>query len=68
VTNHSQPAKRYQVYAMYEGKPHERIAEYDTLDELRRHQQRVGAIELVQIKPKMYLPLRQYLALRKGDA
>jgi hypothetical protein len=58
VTNHSLSAKRYKVFTMHEGKPHERIADYSTLDKLRRHQPRTDVIELVQIKPRMYVSRR----------
>ena len=65
--NPSRPPKRYRVYSMHDGAPHELIAEYNTLGELRKHSQRVGQVELVQIKPRMYLPLREYLSLRRND-
>jgi hypothetical protein len=70
VTSHPRPAKRYQVFSMHDGRPHKCIAEYNSLDELRRHPLRTDIIEVVQIKPRMYVPLREYLALRndEGDA
>jgi hypothetical protein len=55
------------VYSTHHGVPHEVIAEYATLGELRKHRQRVDQVELVQIKPKLYLPLREYLAMRRND-
>jgi hypothetical protein len=58
---------RYPVYSMHDGVPHKLIAEYYTLGELRKHRQRVDQVELVQIKPRMYLPLHEYLALRRND-
>jgi hypothetical protein len=67
VTNHPRPAKRYQVFSTHDGMPHKCIAEYNTLEELRGHQLRTDVVELVQIKPRMYVPLREYLAIRKEE-
>jgi hypothetical protein len=66
VTNHSPPTKRFQVYSVQpNGGPHECIGEYNTLDELRRHPQPTGATALLRLKPKLYVPLREYLALMR---
>jgi len=67
VANRPRPAKGYQVFSMHDGRPHKCIAEYNTLDELRKHPLRTDVIELVQVKPRMYVPLREYLAIREDE-
>jgi hypothetical protein len=63
------PAKRFQIYSIYNGQPHSRVAEYDTEEELAKHRQRLDRVEAVRMMRRTgieYIPTSQYLEQLKA--
>jgi hypothetical protein len=64
----AKPSAKFKIFSMHDGRPHTKIAEYETEEELLKHRQRLDRVEAVEVRRRegtKYIPLREYLKALK---